>query len=51
MFLTIPTAVWIAVIVVVILGVVLSRTVFGRYIYASGPKLPGCPASPLTACA
>jgi ribose transport system permease protein len=50
MFLTIPTAVWIAVIVVVILGVVLSRTVFGRYIYASGgsteaSRLSGVPVN------
>ena len=48
MFLTIPTAVWIAVIVVVILGVVLSRTVFGRYIYASGTeasRLSGVPVN------
>lgn len=50
MFLTIPTAVWIAVIVVVILGIVLSRTVFGRYIYASGgsteaSRLSGVPVN------
>jgi ribose transport system permease protein len=49
-FLTIPTAVWIAVIVVILLAVLLGRTVFGRYIYASGgsteaSRLSGVPVN------
>jgi ribose transport system permease protein len=49
-FLTIPTAVWIAVIVVVLLGVFLARSVPGRYIYASGgsseaSRLAGVPVN------
>lgn len=49
-FLTIPTAVWIALIVVVLLGVFLSRSVPGRYIYASGgsseaARLAGVPVN------
>jgi len=50
MFLTVPTAVWIAVIVVILLGVLLSRSVPGRYIYASGgsseaSRLAGVPVN------
>lgn len=50
MFLTIPSAVWIAVIVVILLSVLLSRTVAGRYIYASGgsseaSRLAGLPVN------
>ncbi|MHB8827062.1 MAG: ABC transporter permease [Acidimicrobiales bacterium] len=35
-FLTVPSAVWMALAVVVVLAVVLSRTTFGRYVVASG---------------
>ena len=35
-FLGVTTATWTMIAVVVVLGIVLSRTIFGRYIYASG---------------
>jgi len=35
-FLGLTTAAWTMIAVVVVLGIVLSRTIFGRYIYASG---------------
>ena len=35
-FLGVTTAAWTMIAVVVVLGIVLSRTIFGRYIYASG---------------
>jgi ribose transport system permease protein len=49
-FLTVPTSVWIALIVVVVLGVFLSRSVPGRYIFASGgsseaARLAGVPVN------
>lgn len=50
MFLTVPSSVWIALIVVVVLAVFLGRTVAGRYIYASGgsseaARLSGVPVN------
>lgn len=49
-FLTVPTAPWIALVVAVLLGVFLSRSVPGRYIYASGgsseaSRLAGVPVN------
>ncbi len=35
-FLTVPSAVWMTILFVVVLGLLLSRTTFGRYIVASG---------------
>jgi len=35
-FLTVPSAVWITVVVITVLGLLLSRTTFGRYMVASG---------------
>ncbi|HUY42352.1 MAG TPA: ABC transporter permease [Acidimicrobiales bacterium] len=35
-FLTVPSAVWMTLLVVVVLGLLLSRTVFGRYMVAAG---------------
>lgn len=35
-FLTVPSAVWMTLVVVIVLGLLLSRTVFGRYMVAAG---------------
>ena len=46
-FLDVTTAAWTMIGVVVVLGIVLSRTIFGRYVYAAGSNAE---AARLAAC-